>query len=67
MKKKIKLPSEKSNILREKKDGTLEGGFASIKGGFSPLLSDNDHCTNTSDCTHSTNTPTCTNTKTCLV
>lgn len=65
MKKKIRILSAKMSILEEKKDGTLEGGFASIRGGYGSLLSTNTGCSNTTDCSHSTNTMDCTNTGTC--
>jgi len=71
MKKTIKILAEKMEKLQEKKDGTLQGGFASIKGGFNnTLLSTNDSpkgCSNTGDCTGTTNTTGCVNTKSCFM
>jgi hypothetical protein len=72
MKKNIKILSEKMDSIQEKKDGTLRGGFASIKGGFKSdlLFSTNDNptgCTNVKDCTHSTNSFTCTNSGICFM
>jgi hypothetical protein len=47
MKNKIKVLSDKIQKLQEEKDGTLHGGFASLKGGFNDFLaSTNDNCTN---------------------
>jgi hypothetical protein len=58
--------------LKEKKNGTIAGGFASIKGGFSITeFSTNtwpNACVNSGDCTHSTNIGTgCSNTGTCFM
>ena len=66
MKKTIKILLEKANKLQEK-DGTLHGGFASIRGGFNFSDSTNESCTNSHDCSQSTNTgtPACSNTGTC--
>jgi hypothetical protein len=70
MKKTIKILSHKIEKLQDPKNGTLQGGFGSLKGGFSDLFfSTNTSCTNSNDCTHSTNTgtPTCTNSKVCIM
>ncbi|WP_205510369.1 hypothetical protein [Longitalea arenae] len=69
MKKTIKILAAEMEKLQEKNDGTLQGGFASIRGGFSFSDSTNQSCSNTKDCTKSTNTgtPTCTNYNTCLM
>ena len=70
MKKTIKILAEKMEKLQEKKDGTLQGGFASIKGGFhATLYSTNADmpCSNTGDCSSSTNTHGCVNSKTCFM
>ena len=67
MKKTIKILVDK---LQEKKDGTLQGGFSSIKGGFQlPDFSDNTSCSNTKDCrlTTNTGTPVCYNGGTCFM
>ncbi|WP_205510365.1 hypothetical protein [Longitalea arenae] len=63
MKKTIKILLEKMDKLQESKDGTLQGGFSSIRGGLNFNDSTNQSCTNVKDCSKSTNTgtPTCTN------
>ena len=68
MKKTIKILTEKMAKLQEQKDGTLQGGFASIRGGFNTFDSTNESCSNTVKCTQSTNTgdPHCSNTGTCF-
>ncbi|WP_205510376.1 hypothetical protein [Longitalea arenae] len=69
MKKTIKILLEKMDKLQEK-DGTLQGGFASIKGGFNVTYDSENksNCTNSGDCTRTTNTgtPTCVNSGTCF-
>lgn len=70
MKKTLKDLAEKMDTLQEKNDGTLEGGFGSVKGGTrSPLqvesASTNDGCTNSLDCSTSTNKNSCSNTGIC--
>jgi hypothetical protein len=71
MKKTIKIQLKKLEDLKERKDGTLQGGFASLKGGFqSDLLTTNDHpggCTNTKDCTKTTNAWGCVNSGICFI
>jgi hypothetical protein len=72
MKKTIKILVEKMNQLQQNRDGTLQGGFATIKGGFKRLDDDfqtNERgCTNTKDCSHDTNIlASCTNTGTCIM
>jgi len=70
MKKTIKILVGKLDQLQEKSDGTLQGGFAAIKGGFKAFddsTNDGVRCTNSSDCTHSTNIVNCTNSGTCFV
>lgn len=69
MKKTITILATKLEVLQEKNDGTLEGGFASIKGGFNTTLGfSNDFiCTNSNDCTHSTNNSFCSNTGKCIL
>lgn len=57
MKKNIQLLAK---MLAQNRDGTLVGGFKSIKGGFRSQTSlspdsTNGHCTNTSKCEASTN------------
>lgn len=69
MKKTIKILLDKMDKLQEKKDGTLQGGFASIKGGFTYADSTNEGaCSNSGNCTRTTNTgtPTCSNSGTCF-
>jgi len=45
MKKTIKILAEKMDKLQEKKDGTLQGGFASIRGGvMEPILAQIQRC-----------------------
>jgi hypothetical protein len=56
--------------LREKEGGGLQGGFASIKGGFAaPDDSTNNiiNCTNTANCTQTTNNFHCSNTGACFM
>jgi len=71
MTKTIKILSQKIEKLKEKNDGTLEGGFASIKGGFitqADSTNQNWGCTNASNCTSSTNIGAgCTNSGTCIM
>jgi hypothetical protein len=70
MKKTIKILAEKMSSLQERQDGTLEGGFASIKGGYNDVpFSTNESCSNTVDCRLSSNTgtPVCSNTGTCIM
>ncbi|WP_205510367.1 hypothetical protein [Longitalea arenae] len=55
MKKTIKILTVKMNKLQEKKDGHLEGGFASIKGGYNYSNTVNEYCSNTGNCTQYTN------------
>lgn len=52
--------------LKEDKEGILSGGFASLKGGFSPWgpLSNTGNCNNAGICTD-TNSGECTNSQTC--
>jgi len=67
MKKTIKILIDKMDKLQEKQDGTLQGGFSSIKGGFNAsLLKQNGNCTNTTSCTQ-TNVSSCTNSGFCFV
>lgn len=70
MKNKIKILTEKITTLKETHDGSLEGGFASIKGGrslsFDTTNGTVQTCTNTADCTHVTNSFKCSNTGTCF-
>jgi hypothetical protein len=70
MKKTIKILVDKMNKLQEKTDGTLQGGFASIKGGFAAEDDGTNAsigCKNTGDCTKSTNLYGCSNTGVCLM
>jgi hypothetical protein len=70
MKKTIKILAEKMDKLQELNEGTLQGGFTSIKGGFAAFeLSTNDNwgCTNAKNCVGSTNTGQgCTNDGVCF-
>jgi hypothetical protein len=60
--------------VQTKSDGTITGGYAQIKGGFTISLTksnsdctNTDGCTNSGDCTKSTNKiEICTNSGTCL-
>ena len=70
MKKTIKILLEKMDRLQEKKDGTLQGGFASIRGGFHETEDTTNSlpgCTNNGDCTKVTNRWGCVNNGTCFM
>ena len=70
MKKTIKILVDKMDKLQGKTDGTLQGGFASIKGGFmnaDDSTNSSIGCSNTGNCTKSTNNFGCSNTGVCLL
>ena len=70
VKKTIKILQEKMEKIQEKKDGTLHGGFASMRGGFNTSFFTTNYvnCTNKADCTHTSNVGLgCTNTGTCII
>ena len=71
MKKTIKILVGKMDQLQQNRDGFLQGGFATIKGGFKRSDDDfqtNNGCTNTRDCSNATNVlATCTNSGTCIM
>ena len=68
MKKTIKILVEKMEKIQEKKDGTLQGGFGSIKGGFNStsLYYNFEYCSNYLNCVYTTNLRACTNSGTCF-
>ena len=69
MKKTIKILAEKMKDLQEQKDGKLQGGFASIKGGFHAADDGTNVSigyTNTHNCLASTNLYGCTNSGVCF-
>jgi hypothetical protein len=70
MKKEIRILTEKMAKLRENQKGVLEGGFASLKGGFASAFENGSNftgCTNSGDCRTSTNSSSCVNVGTCLM